>query len=356
MEDNKLDFQVIRYEEQYKSQTLELLGLLWSNRDAEACKEYFKWRYEDCPYVDNPLLFLSVIDGKVIGVLGHMVQVFLINGIRQNVCVPVDGVVLSDYRRFGIYNRMLVEGIRLISQLKPEFDFKLYFNISSNKSSVGGLIKQGWRELGPKKYLFSFNVGNLILGKLRSKSNDPTPRMDKKLNSKYSVKLSTDLQVDDLLAFGNTRKEPIQVLRDRSFYEWRFIHFSSRYRYIYLYDDKRVVGYLILRQATGYEFTIEEYGYEDKAQLKLMIKHAKRMLHIGILRLFHIGLSQRELHELYSAGFVPEDQFPLKYINKTRTSAYLRFVEGSDAVDGYQINGIDSTSPENWRVFHADVL
>ena len=110
-EKKALDFIVVRYTALYKDQTMRLLNLLWSSKTEEESRARFKWKYEDNPYTQPPLIFLAMVDGKVIGVLGHMVEVFLINGAKYNVCTPVDGIVSPEYRMYGVYLKMSAEAI-----------------------------------------------------------------------------------------------------------------------------------------------------------------------------------------------------------------------------------------------------
>ena len=350
------DFQVVVYSEQYKSQTLSLLKLLWTSLDQKQVSEYFKWRYEANPYAKFPLIILCVHAERVIGVLGHMVQRLLIKGQTQNVCVPVDGYVMSDYRRYGVYSRMLEGGVKLIESLIQEYDFKFYFNASSNMRSAIGLVNLGWKLLGPKMYMTKMSPKNILFERLCKSAQDIRIVSFKKAQAGYILEVSNEFRDDIVKLNAINSNSPICVLHDKVFYEWKYSYQKNNYQFVYLYKGSILVGYMVICKGSKYQYSIEEYSYTDIASLKLMLTRIVRHMRIPIFRLFYLQQNKQEMRALTSLGFVTERLWILKLFNKSRSSVYFRHINDNKNATDYIQNEVNTLDVKNWKLFHADIL
>lgn len=351
-----LDYQLLVYSDQYKLQTLSLLKLLWTQLTDEQANAYFNWRYQDNPFSKSPLIVICVYEEQVIGVLGHMVQKVTINDSVENVCIPVDGIVLSEYRRFGVYSRMLEEGVKLVMSLMPVYAFKLYFNASSNVRSAIGLLNLGWKLLGPKMYMTKISVINILKSRMFEPSCAFRTSRFRKKKSDFTFEVSNEIRFEDLERIEYKKVCPVSILHDREFFAWRYSCPRENYHFVYLYKDSVLVSYLVICKGSKYQYSIEEYGCKDNDSLATIISCMTKHMNIQILRLFFLHLPKDEMRTLAKAGFIVERLWVLKLFKKARSSVYFRHILENRSEADYLINGIDTMNVNNWKLFHGDIL
>jgi len=356
IEKPSVDYEVLEYSDQYKFQTLSLLKLLWTSLSDEQANDYFCWRYENNPYSKTPLIVIAVHKSHVVGVLGHMVQRFTINGKEENACVPVDGIVLQDYRRYGVYSRMLYEGVRLIDSLMEVYDFKMYFNASSNVRSAVGLLNLGWKLLGPKMYMTRISLKNLLINRLYASNQNYSITKFKKNRSIYTMEVTNEIRYEDLEHVISKTSSPVCVAHERVFFEWKYSRKKDNFQFVYLYKDSFIVGYMIIRKGSKYQYSLEEYGYTDIASFGLMISRLVKCMKIIIFRLFYLHHSKEEMRILSKVGFIIERLWVLKLFKKSRSSIYFRHINENTSASDYFINGINTLDVSNWKLFHTDIL
>jgi hypothetical protein len=63
------NYEIVRYQPGLKRQVIELQTHLWSP-NLSLNTRYFEWKYERNPYVKEPLIYLAMHYGKVIGMRG----------------------------------------------------------------------------------------------------------------------------------------------------------------------------------------------------------------------------------------------------------------------------------------------
>lgn len=354
---SKDDFKVELYTPQYREKTLALLGLLWKKTEPERYEALFIWKYEDNPYTRSPLIIICIAGDEVVGVLGHMVQKIMINGTPQNICIPVDGIVHPDYRMYGVYSRMLREGVRQILALTDIYDFKFFFNASSNHGSAPGLVKLGWKVLAPRRYLNKFSLKNIIVsGKMNHfPEGAKIDLIHKKCH--YELEITSVLRPDLIDSVSRHMADKIFVVHDPVFLNWRYELIQEQVKYVYLYSDLKPVAYMLLNCRSSKQSSIEEYGFIDPESLYVLMTKTMELMRIGILRLFVASIPEIEMRILSKAGFIMESKLLLRLLKKKiRTPVYIKNIKGEGTDQDYFVNGINCLDGRNWRFFHADIL
>ena len=93
-----MEFVYQRLTPEYKGQVIELLKLLWSF-DAETRFQYFKWKFEDNPYLKELPCFIALHEDRVVAFRGCFVTP-MTKGDNMFLSAQIgDMVTHPDYRR-----------------------------------------------------------------------------------------------------------------------------------------------------------------------------------------------------------------------------------------------------------------
>ncbi|MXV62528.1 GNAT family N-acetyltransferase [Natronorubrum sp. JWXQ-INN-674] len=109
----------------------------------ERSTDWFRWKYEDNPYVDHVPIIVAEIDGKLVGCRAFFAQEMRINGSERIAFQPCDTMVHPSYQGQGLFDRMNEWALERYSDRAPTF----CFNFPNEKSKPGNL-KHGWKEIG----------------------------------------------------------------------------------------------------------------------------------------------------------------------------------------------------------------
>jgi hypothetical protein len=69
MGDQATEYEIIAYSPEFRDRLLLLQRRSWGP-DLAGNSNYFKWKYEDNPHGDQPLVYLALFDGEVVGMRG----------------------------------------------------------------------------------------------------------------------------------------------------------------------------------------------------------------------------------------------------------------------------------------------
>lgn len=357
MDKSNVEFKFQLYAPEYRKQTIALLGLLWKKVKPESHDAFFKWKYEDNPYSESPLIMICIAEEKVVGALGHMIQRLMINGTPHNICIPVDGIVHPDYRMYGIYSKMLREGVKDILALNEIYDLKFFFNASSNAASAPGLVKYGWKSLSPRTYYDKFSFINMLFRPKRKYLSQDVSLDFSHRNLQYRLEITSEVRIKDMEIILSNRVDKIFVIHDLEFFNWKYSLNKENYRFVYLYSGLNPAAYMVLNCGSSKQSSIEEYGFTDYKSLQLLITKTMQSLRLGILRLFVATIPKEEISTLHKSGFIRESRVLLRLLKqKVRTPVYIKTIDGKGSDQDYSLNGINCLDGNNWRLFHSDIL
>jgi len=63
------DYEIIRYSDDFKQEVIEFQKHQWSPH-AELNASFLDWKYQQNPYLKEPLIYLARQDGKIVGMRG----------------------------------------------------------------------------------------------------------------------------------------------------------------------------------------------------------------------------------------------------------------------------------------------
>ncbi len=69
-----MEYELLKYRPELKEQILKLQTHLWSlwSPDLALNRAYFEWKYDQNPYIDQPLIYVALCNGEVVGMRGLM--------------------------------------------------------------------------------------------------------------------------------------------------------------------------------------------------------------------------------------------------------------------------------------------
>ncbi len=140
------DYDIVRYAPRYKEQIAALPTTLWST-DPALNLSYFEWKYEQNPYVDEPLFYLALRGGRVVAMRGAYGAVWEAGPDRATVSVPcfADLLIEPEHRNRGLVTRIMEEALSHFEELGLEYAF----SPSANWVTALASKAMGWREMGP---------------------------------------------------------------------------------------------------------------------------------------------------------------------------------------------------------------
>lgn len=111
--------------------------------DRERSTAWFRWKYEDNPYVDHVPIVVAEDDGDLVGCRSLFAQEMRGHGAVRTAFQPCDTMVHPDYRRRGLFDRMNERSLERYAEGGPSFLFNF-----PNEASKRGNLNHGWREIG----------------------------------------------------------------------------------------------------------------------------------------------------------------------------------------------------------------
>lgn len=214
---------------------LDLYETVWDRRRDAA---WFRWRFEENPYVDHVPMVVARSDGDLVGAEPCLVFRLRSGETTTLGFQPADWIVHPDHRRQGLFTSMTEATLDRYA----DGPAGLYYNFPSD-AILPGLQKQGWRVCGTVPTFYRIQNPSAVVaqklpsGKSTTRMALALGRMSKPLAGGYlelvdryprsgtdvSVEAHETLPVETLTAlYERTVPEQIHVQRDADFYRWRF--------------------------------------------------------------------------------------------------------------------------------------
>ncbi|MGH7799581.1 MAG: GNAT family N-acetyltransferase [Thermodesulfobacteriota bacterium] len=328
-----MKYEIVKYCSEFKSQIVELQTHLWSpNVSVNAA--YLEWKYERNPYVDSPLIYVALCEGKVVGMrgmygakwqIGHPPQPF------HALCAG-DLVIAPEHQNRGLFTKIMRVALNDLAKL----GYTYVFNLTSSPITRLGSLTMGWRSIGYLQTMRWKARHRIIWPSLKSymsrlsfpssaKKHRPFYFLDTngvrrrgKTNPYVSVEQipRPEAMAELVERIGNDGR--IQHVRDQEYFAWRFNNPLSLYRFLF-WEDTMVEGYLVLQ--TGL--------YEDKVKVNIVdceaanprirVELLKAAIHLGnfdVLTIWSATLSDEAKILLQDTGF--------NYSDKTESIARYR--------------------------------
>lgn len=339
---------IIKYSPDYKQQLLAFLKFKWADLDEKQREELFKWRYEQNPYSDKPIIYLAIDSNIIVGFRAFVPQLFIYKDSFVQILSPADAIVHPDYRRKGIFNQL---NSYFLDDKNSSF---LVLNLSSNQYSTPGNLKQGWIDTGfTKQYCFKLSFSSYFRKALQ-KDNILATGFYRRPDLNLTFEVSDRLDSKALAEYIKKQRNPNKLMnvRDESYFNWRYSYKRSQYLFIYCHYKTELKGYTIVKSISSKQSAVMEYYADDEPILKMLLKVAMQAMAKPILRT--LVLTEEEKTRLKKCGFIGEPQKLLSVFNKKRLPVLIRTAH-MDKNNNEFLRELDLLNISNWDIQLADV-
>jgi GNAT superfamily N-acetyltransferase len=343
-------YQIARYRPEVRSQVVTLLQYLWDH-DTAANLSYFKWKHEANPAADCPMGIVAVHQGQVVGFLGLVAERFHLPGQRDGcrVLVKSDACVHPDHRRWGLLVGMTNLATEAFAQ-----ECSLFFSTSARKNSLPGGLRTGYVPLVDRLYLSR----NTLLGLAWYL---PTARQRRPLEaSRVGPQNYRGIQVSEsprpeqmaaLSALQVENEDRFTLVRDQTFFEWRYRNPRGRYVFYYAMEGDQTIGYLVVKASRcnrrGY---IVDFAAARPGSIRGILTRIIEMKHFDILSINSYCVDGDLWRNLHSLGFKKNSLLGiLERIALGRIPLMVLPSQGQTGA-GFQLLGRDIRRPDNWAL------
>jgi hypothetical protein len=236
---------IVHYRPEFKTQVLDLLQTLWGD-DPRTNRSYFEWKYEANPYTESPLGIVALQQGRVAGFRGYFAVRFEVPGRNDKILVlcPGDTCVHPECRRQGLSVKM---GKLAMREYAGRYASLL--NTTCSQDSLPGYLKMGFLPLAGKVYVTQASLLGVARYALSRRQVSPIEAARVRLGSRGKILVSQAPRPEEMsaLAAGQGPIEgKIGLVRDATFFRWRFGNPRGKYLFYYRLEDGVAAGYVVL--------------------------------------------------------------------------------------------------------------
>lgn len=386
------DYEIIRYSPAFEREIIELLAPMWGT-DMALTTAYFEWKHCQNPYVDEPIFYLCLYDGRVVGVRACFGARWQLDQLGQyvNCLADADAIVHPDHRRRGLLTKMTLAALEDLHTS----DFEYIITLSANRYSSAANRKMGWRNVGyfdtayrhrskqpdTEKSQSAFRnslrkvpfvpavyrqMRSYVNGKPDPSSQPPAPffNLDKNYIQSGKQKFEhitienfprSEAMADLINRIGDHNR--FQHIRDQEFFSWRFRNPLSTYRFLF-WSERQLEGYLILQSPVLKSGTVSIVDWEASNQHTRagLLKGAIDLGGFNKLFIWSISLSDENKKLLSDAGFEFKDPSGDEEKDADLPHILIRPVQEIDTQDGWMFEGNNLMDLSNWdlRAIYAD--
>jgi len=342
-----MDINYQAYNDDYQESLVDLLHYMWSSLTEDEIVERFKWRYLDNYCMDKGMVYIAVHENKIIGFRGFTAQVFLFNGVRKIALTPSDAIVHPDYRRVGIFNNLTKYALESLSALNDEMSLSVYLNLSSNEKSTPGYLKLGWQELCKKRCYTKVFFKNIKSIKIK----DYRPAIADHKYSEFKISVYDKIQADIISEIKHLVDYPIVRDKSQEYYDWRYDRQTGIYFIVLTYDDIPK-AFAIVERKNKPTCYLYDYAAESPKHLKILLNKTASIMKAMMMRILIMGGKKEEVRAIKNIGFIGDMRLIDFLRGKKNTPILIKQVK---LVSEEDIEGVNWSIPENWRIVKSDV-
>jgi len=316
-------YSVQRYRPELRNAVLNLQRRHWSP-DASWNAEYFGWKYDQNPYMQDPCISLIFHRDELVGMRAAFGSRWRRGNEECTVPCAGDSVITPPHRGLGLF-RHIIAGLELDVE---ERGFSSLLNLSAGAATYLLSLRGGWHCLG------SFAMMQAEAGP-QIGAHDWRSPMDLRQAGLFA---SFDSQIHKAKARWGSRLvadskprpremaelarltgagDRIQHVRDEEYFNWRFRNPLSEYRFLY-WGEGRLSGYLVLRVVLNRHnpgYYLADWEAEDLEVKRELLEAARLLACDAPMRVWSATLSPESLGLLGRAGFqtVPISSLSKRY-------------------------------------------
>ena len=341
-----MEVELVPYRRELRREVLELQQHLWGPH-GDLNSLYLAWKHESNPYVDEPLIQLARLEGRVVAMRGFMGAAWECTELDEPVLIPVAGdlVVAPDHRGRGLVGRLMRSAMARLSERGVE----LVVNLSGNRYTHLSSLRSGWRDAG-RLAPWALDLRPPRPG---AESSVPSPLAhldDSQLAE--GIRLCRNAPVRQMAALisrlpwdGRLRHR-----RDESYLSWRLANPRAEYRVLTLTSDggsgpdDPIDGYLVLqaRARGGRRCSVADWEATSDDSAAALLEAATRLPMLERLTLWSATLGHGRLSVARSLGFRPHVVHERRGRPRFNALLVTTVGDGSTALRGRDLATIDS--------------
>ncbi|ELY99384.1 GNAT family N-acetyltransferase [Natrialba asiatica] len=223
-------YEIRQYEPADRDAFLDLFADVLGGRMGE---DWFAWKYERNPYVDSVPIMIARRGDELVGARAFFPLRLAAGDDEFSAFQPCDSMVRPEHQRQGLFTRLTERAIDRYD------DADVFFNFPNHRSLPGNL-KLGWQVVSDRETFYRLQNPTAWLSRLapvesvvRSLASGYVSIRDRLADSSDAIELSRYDHVPASLLATLASSETIpefHVVRDETFYEWRFANPHWTYR------------------------------------------------------------------------------------------------------------------------------
>ncbi len=340
-----MDYQILPYAPEFRDKVLELQTHLWSP-DAKVNSAYLKWKYEQNPYLETPLITMALAEGKVIGMRGMYGAKWRMGspGQTRTILVGGDLVIAPDHRKRGLVKRINTAAIARLSDLGHDY----VLNFSATPATFFSSINSGWRSVGP--YRMAARGPGEVSPELQTRVRQAERHVSIK-------KIPKPTNMEELVVRAG-RHGPMQHVRDRRYYAWRFQNPLCVYRFLF-WQDRGLEGFLVLRTARYNRAKVTQIVEWEATRSSVFEDLLFTALHHNrshATAIWTAAMPSRAMRALRNAGFRRVDES--SGVENYQPGVLVRAVDDEVPADRWAMAGLPLLDNANWnlRMIYSDTF
>lgn len=253
-----MTYEFIEYSADCREEVIDLQRYLWGP-DPDTNAAYLDWKYEQNPYLPDPIISLAFHDGRAIGMRGAWGACWKLEAGQEPVIIPCAGdtVVAPDHRGRGLLCGLNRSLLKVLEQK----GFPYVLNLSASKPVFYGSIKDGWRsvacydELARTRPILKKSWARKLHKTFRRTAPQSLQQaLESGLNRAVSFELPEGVEMTATprireMARLVQRVEPPDAIchvRNQEYFSWRYGCPLSRYRFLYS-GSQTLDGFMVLQ-------------------------------------------------------------------------------------------------------------
>jgi GNAT superfamily N-acetyltransferase len=309
-------YEFIEYSADCRQQVIDLQRHLWGP-DPATNAAYLDWKYQQNPYLPDPIISLALHEGRAVGMRGAWGACWKLGAGQDPVVIPCAGdtVVAPDHRGRGLLrglNRSLLKALE-------QKGFPYVINLSASKPVLYGSIKDGWRsvtcydEVARTRPVLKKSWARKLLKTYRqSAPRSVRQALESGLARAVGFALPEGVEITATprikeMAQLVQRVEPPDAIchvRNQEYFSWRFGCPLSRYRFLYS-GSQTLDGFMVLqtKPSNPRGTNIVDWEVESASVFEKLIRAAIRAAGIDDPRIWSASMSAPIRSVLDQCGF-----------------------------------------------------
>jgi hypothetical protein len=358
-----MSYHFTRYQPKYREEIIQLQTALWSP-DLALNSAYLAWKYDQNPYLNEPLIYLALQNERVVGMRGLYGAQWEIAQTGQTVILPCTGdtIIAREHRNRGLLRQLLQ--FQHADRALTAFPYMLSF--SAGAPVYFCLLSEGWRVIGAYGTLVRPTpIGKLLKSeRLKSWARHPAIntlwRVAAHLRHtslwRAHIQGSLELRAEDMasLVARTCRPDKIRQHKDSRYYAWRFRSPLRWYKFFY-WQKTTLEGFLVLRRNSRFTagpVQLVDWAATTPEVLTELLQAALQDVGLGSLEIWSATLPEAMVATLGELGFTPAESPASVY----RPALLGRCLNAALLDRKWSLAGWDIGDLENWdlRMVYSD--